>query len=396
MTAVQRSAIVRATLLALLVAAVAAIPSFAAAPATTASATTVEHAQVAATGTYIVVMTVPAIAAAVTADVSAGSQVQRAVAIPAGQAIAFTFTLHLTHRSVTARIASSGDAVPFTVTATRLTAHTLKGPASTGSTGSAGSTGSTTPVSHTFYGPSRGPYRKLVWADTFDGRAGSAPNAANWSRQLGGGCGPGSVSTATADPANAHLDGRGNLEISALSSGPSQYTAAQLNSNHRFSFRYGEIEARIQLPVGSGLCSAFWMVGDASTDLCFPQLCGEMDVLESISPYPEWAFQALHGPVSGSPNYQQWLHIAESATSLAGTYHTYGMIWQPNRIRWTLDGATVAAATPKDLPASARWMFSGHSFHLLLSLSVGGWPGPPDAGAKFPATMRVAWVRVFT
>jgi beta-glucanase (GH16 family) len=37
-----------------------------------------------------------------------------------------------------------------------------------------------------------------------------------------------------------------------------------------------------------------------------------------------------------------------------------------------------------------------HPFHILLDLAVGGWPGPPAAGATFPATMLVDWVRVYT
>jgi beta-glucanase (GH16 family) len=40
-------------------------------------------------------------------------------------------------------------------------------------------------------------------------------------------------------------------------------------------------------------------------------------------------------------------------------------------------------------------VFSGHSFHVLLSLAVGGWPGPPTSAAAFPATMYVDWVRLY-
>lgn len=159
--------------------------------------------------------------------------------------------------------------------------------------------------------------------------------------------------------------------------------------------RYGEIEARIEIPAGSGLCAGFWMVGNTTAPVCSPQ-CGEIDVMEAISPLPDTAFATLHGPVQGSPNDQQWEQYVTSVTPLAGSFHTYGVVWRPRSLTWTIDGVPYATATPQDLPASAQWVFDTHPFHILLDLAVGGWPGAPASGARFPATMRVNWVRIFT
>ena len=242
------------------------------------------------------------------------------------------------------------------------------------------------------YGPVSGPYNNLVWSDSFDGPAGTAPNPAIWTPDLDGGCGDNTLSTSTASTANAQVDGQGNLTINALHDA-SGYTSAELNTRSAFSFRYGRLEARIALPRGSGLCSAFWMVGDSVTQPCFPG-CGEIDVMEAISPYPNVAYATLHGPVTGSGNYQQWEHFITSATSLTGAFHTYGVTWTPTKITWTLDGVPWVTAAPKDLPPSATWVFT-HPFHIILDVAVGGWPGDPAAGAVFPATMRVAWVRLY-
>ena len=43
----------------------------------------------------------------------------------------------------------------------------------------------------------------------------------------------------------------------------------------------------------------------------------------------------------------------------------------------------------------SNWVFAGHSFHILLDLAVGGWPGPPSATTHFPATLAVDWVRLY-
>jgi beta-glucanase (GH16 family) len=158
--------------------------------------------------------------------------------------------------------------------------------------------------------------------------------------------------------------------------------------------QYGEIEARIELPVGSGMCSAFWMLGDSTGVPCDEQ-CGEIDIMENISRMPETAFATLHGPISGVSNFQQWEQSVTAATPLTGSWHTYGLIWRPNRITWTVDGLPYATATPSQLPPSARWVFNGHSFHILLDVAVGGWPGAPRPDARFPTAMRVDWVRVY-
>jgi beta-glucanase (GH16 family) len=99
--------------------------------------------------------------------------------------------------------------------------------------------------------------------------------------------------------------------------------------------------------------------------------------------------------VSGSTNYQQWQQWVISATSLQGSFHTYGLIWSPRRLTWTIDGVPYATATPASLSSNAQWVFDGHPFSLQLDLAVGGWPGAPTSTTEFPASMLVDWVRVY-
>jgi beta-glucanase (GH16 family) len=378
-------------LLALFVAASAAIPSWAAtAPMTPAVVTNVVK-KVAHAGNYAVVVTVQAPAVAETVNVFVGSQAQRNVSIGPGQGAVLAFYLHTPSRTFTVRAVSTASAVHLTVLATRQLAQ------ASGSTGATGSTGSTGSTGTTILSPTSGPYNHLAWSDEFSGPAGSPANPANWAPDASGGCGN-SISTSTQSLANASLDGFGHLAITAREdasspAGPT-YTAEQLNSRGLFSFRYGRIVARIEIPAGAGLCSAFWMVGDSPVTQCFPT-CGEIDVAEAIGPYPATVFGVLHGPVAGSSNDQQLLSMVTAATPLTGHYHNYGLTWQPGKITWTLDGVPYASATPSQLPPSAQWVFDGHPFHILLDMAVGGWPGPPGPASEFPASMRVDWVHVY-
>jgi beta-glucanase (GH16 family) len=84
-----------------------------------------------------------------------------------------------------------------------------------------------------------------------------------------------------------------------------------------------------------------------------------------------------------------------SVTPLAGGFHTYGLVWSPNLITWTLDGVPFATATPATLAPTSQWVFNGHPFHIILDEAVGGWPGNPTPATVFPATMQVDWVHVY-
>jgi beta-glucanase (GH16 family) len=365
------------------------------APAPTTTVTTVVK-RVPRAGAYSVVVTVPAPATQESVSVTVGAQSQQNVSVYPGDPTALAFELHLRHRSFTVSTTSSAGPVRVSVSAAlQSTSPTLSGGVTgatgplggEGSTGATGTTGTVAPL----VAPTTGPYSHLAWSDEFQGPAASPPNPANWTEDNYQSCGPGTLSTSTQSPANASLNGHGQLGITA--DGPPGYQSAQLDSGGHLSLEYGELEARIRLPSGSGLCAGFWMTGDGAAG-CWPA-CGEIDVMEAISPLPDVAFGTLHGPVLGSPNYQQWEQTLTSATPLNAAFHTYGVIWRPGRITWTFDGVPYATATPSELPPSAQWVFSGHSFHVLLTLSVGGWPGAPAAGAPFPATMWVDWVRLY-
>jgi beta-glucanase (GH16 family) len=379
-------------------------------PATT---TTTVVKRVPRSGSYAVVVTVPAPRAQESVSVSVGSQSQNNVSLVPGKPAELAFELHLRHgRTFAVGVTDSTGAMHVKVEAalqaatppvpaggngagTGSTAATgaTGAPGATGATGATGAIGATgtTGAPTPLVAPASGPYKQLVWSDEFAGPADSPPNPANWSEDTYGSCGSGTLSHSTQSDANAALNGDGQLGITA--DGPPAYQSAQLDSGGHLSLEYGELEARIKLPSGSGLCAGFWLTGDGAPG-CWPG-CGEIDILEAISPTPDVAYATLHGPVLGSPNYQQWDQTLTSAVPLASAFHTYGLIWSPRRITWTFDGVPYASATPSELPPSARWVFSGHSFHVLLSLSVGGWPGPPSSAAAFPATMFVDWVRLY-
>ena len=239
--------------------------------------------------------------------------------------------------------------------------------------------------------------RRLVWSDEFDGPAGTPPDPAVWSHELGDGSAKGipgwgndELQHYTAEPANAALDGHGSLVLTARRNA-SGYSSARLVTKDRLTVGYGRVEARIRVPRGVGVWPAFWALGAGIDALGWPG-AGEIDVMEHVGREPRRVYGALHGPgYSGEDGY---VGSVELADDVAGDFHVFGVDREPGLIVWSLDGAPYLRATPEDL-APAPWVFE-EPFYLLLNLAVGGtFGGPVGAETSFPQAMHVDYVRVY-
>lgn len=236
----------------------------------------------------------------------------------------------------------------------------------------------------------------LVWQDTFAGPAGTAPSSANWKYDTGYSCGDPTCSQDTTSTANASLTGNNQLAITALApSGGGVATAAQLETASVFHVGE-EIDANIEFPPGQGLWGGFWML-EAPGTYCSNPNCGELDIIEApeMGPLPTTAWFDIHGPVSGTSSTQQWQANTTAVGDLSAGFHTYGIIWNPGSIEYTIDGTPYALVSTNTLVAGSTWVFDTGNYKMLLDLAVGGWPGPPTSSTHFPATMLVNWVRVY-
>jgi beta-glucanase (GH16 family) len=229
----------------------------------------------------------------------------------------------------------------------------------------------------------------LTWSDEFDG---TAINNKNWGFNKGGsGWGNAEMEYYTDRPENARIE-NGMLVIEARQEDYMglKYTSARLVTLGLHSFQYGYIEARMKLPFGQGIWPAFWMLGSNAS---WPG-GGEIDIMEFIGKTPDTVYQTVHGPgYSGAKGIGS--HYVLTAESLQNEFHVFAIDWQPNDIKWFVDGMQVFQVTPDKIPAGTQWVFD-HPFHLLLNLAVGGgWPGYPDGTTVFPQQLLVDYVRVY-
>jgi len=243
-----------------------------------------------------------------------------------------------------------------------------------------------------------------VWADEFDGGAGTAPSAQRWRHDIGGnGWGNNERQYYTDSTGNAALDGQGNLVITARRENPAdyqchygrcEYTSARLLTLGTFAQQYGRFEARIKIPRGQGLWPAFWMLGaDIHSGSPWPA-SGEIDIMENVGKEPSTVWGSLHGPDRFAGNSRTAPFILPGGQAFADDFHVFAVDWSADRIVWSVDGQTYQTITRAQV-GEGNWVFD-KPFFLLLNVAVGGvWPGAPDASTSFPQQMLVDYVRVY-
>ncbi|MCU1491580.1 MAG: 1,3-beta-glucanase [Acidimicrobiaceae bacterium] len=206
--------------------------------------------------------------------------------------------------------------------------------------------------------------------------------------------------------ANATLDGHGHLVLTASAGAtgscgsiPCQYTSARLTMLHwafpyrgqpSWSQRYGQFEARIELPAGKGIFPAFWLTGSNLAKVGFPT-AGEIDVVDGVGS----STIAQQQVVFGSSSFETPFGGAFALTGgqpLTG-WHTYAVTWSPKAIRWSVDGHTTLAMGAQRAAAVWRQCFE-HPFSMILDVEVAQGLTPAQAAKELPAHMLVDWIRV--
>jgi beta-glucanase (GH16 family) len=238
----------------------------------------------------------------------------------------------------------------------------------------------------------------LVWSDEF---AGAAVDSRKWSFDVGGnGWGNNELETYTSRTANAEMHG-GLLAIKAIKetfTGADKitrnYTSARLLTKNKFTQAYGRFEARIKIPYGQGIWPAFWLLGDNITTAGWPA-CGEIDVMENIGKEPARVHGTIHGPGYSGGGGITAAYALPGGRKFADGFHVFAVEWEPNVIRFYVDGFLYKTRTPADLPAGTTWVFD-RPFFIILNVAVGGdFPGDPDETSVFPQQMLVDYVRVY-
>lgn len=248
-----------------------------------------------------------------------------------------------------------------------------------------------------------------VWSDEFDGAAGVRIDSTKWRYETADGCKEGICGWGndekeyyTDASENIVLNGQGQLMIVARRApvgltcyyGPCRYTSAKVTTRGKMLIPPGRVEARIKLPAGQGLWSAFWMLGHGHPAIPWP-VCGEIDVMENRGSEPTTTSSAVHGPgYSGATPFAHAHSLVRG--TLADDFHTFAVEWDSLHVRFFVDDTAHYGITRAAVEQFGRSVLN-QPFFLILNLAVGGkFDGDPRSDAIFPATMLVDYVRVYS
>jgi beta-glucanase (GH16 family) len=261
------------------------------------------------------------------------------------------------------------------------------------------------------------PSGMLVWSDEFTNTSGAPaqPDPTVWTYDTGTDCcgnneledycawGSSTSPCSTTSPSE-FVGTDGYLHIEAQQPSPGFYTSARLKTQGLFSFQYGRLEVRAQVPEAQGFWPAAWLLGNNIQNVNWPA-CGEQDVLERINAAlsPDWNEGSVHGTgFTGGTGLGTQYNFPSGQTA-GGQFHTYGMIWSLGSVQYYIDAPSnvYATYTPSSLTPlndGAVWPFdAGQSNFIILHLAIGGtWPKSPDSSTPFPSEMLVDYVRIYT
>lgn len=238
----------------------------------------------------------------------------------------------------------------------------------------------------------------LVWAAEFDGEAGAALDPAEWMlSDRGDGYGNNEMQVYTPRSDNVWIDGDGVLHLIARAESAADprgfsgaYTSGRIETRARFE--HGRVEARIRVPAGQGLWSAFWLFGASLDGEQWPAV-GEIDIMEVLGD----AAEVHNGVIAARDSGERWTRSAATpgGDAYSEDWHVYAVSWDDDAIAFSVDDRETLTVSRDQLAADERWPFD-RPYSITLNLAVGGdWPGPPDAQTTFPAEMLVDWVRVY-
>ena len=183
-----------------------------------------------------------------------------------------------------------------------------------------------------------------------------------------------------------------------------QYSSGKITTKDKFSVKYGRVDFRAKMPIGTGVWPAMWMLPNDSRYGSWP-LSGEIDVFEGRGRTPNMVFGTLHYGAQwpDNINMSDAFNITRDGYKKTGIddWHVYSVQWDAQNIKIYCDGKCYFKCT------YAEW-FSGSDrgnayapfdqrFYLILNLAAGGTfdSGYVPDSSFTSGTMLVDYVRVY-
>ncbi|MFL6698236.1 MAG: family 16 glycosylhydrolase [Vitreoscilla sp.] len=211
----------------------------------------------------------------------------------------------------------------------------------------------------------------LAWGDDFDGAPGASPSPARWQTE-----------------GDVVQDGRGHLALHARMRSDGKPARAVLHATAANALVYGRIDVRLRLPASAGGAPG------AALRLALQATVGDAGAIVLLEGEPGGG--ALAAGLDAAGGRARATHIrAALPMPPDGGFHTVSCEWEPDRIRWFVDGALVQERQRADELATTWNAFAQRPLALELSVRPDGdgRAGTDDTGAALLIDAVQVWQR---
>ncbi len=211
---------------------------------------------------------------------------------------------------------------------------------------------------------------------------GSGLDTSKWSTCYWFGC-SNDIDQQTYDSGQVSVNG-GLLHLRADNkpSGGKEYTSGMIASHDKYSFKYGYAEMRAKFPRGNGFWSDFWLL---SQNKSWPP---ELDIAEFVGSDTNRMHMTVHyrnGSGARESSSGNW-----AGPDFAGGYHTFGVLWEADKIVWYIDGTEVRRYTNSgNIPKDPMYLVATHALSKAWTNS------PPDSSTPFPTYFDIDYIKVW-
>ena len=175
------------------------------------------------------------------------------------------------------------------------------------------------------------------------------------------------------------------LAIAAVATMAKDFSGAELYTLKEV--QYGKFEARMKMAAASGTVSSMFLYQNGS-EIADGRPWVEVDI-EVLGKNPGSFQSNIITGKAGAQKTSEKHHAVNPAADQA--FHTYGLEWTPNYVRWTVDGQEVRKTEGGQV--SNLTGTQGLRFNLWSSESE-AWVGPFDQ-SKLPLFQFINWVKVY-
>lgn len=175
-----------------------------------------------------------------------------------------------------------------------------------------------------------------------------------------------------------------------------EYSAGEVHTRGKKTFKYGRIDVSAKIPVGRGVWPAIWLMPEKDVYGGWPK-SGEIDVMEYV-----WGDGDNHNTVYATVHTED-IDVNKNkiasglghSTTLNTDFHLYSVVWDEKKIELLFDNKVIFTFKKKG-ETSVTWPFD-QEFYLIMNVAVGGsWGGTWGIDESvFPTCMEVDYVRYY-